>query len=237
MAHNPSHRASDGEKDRQRPWGHKQSTQQQILEYCTYSNRNNNMLSVVGSSASRALRKRVLTNTGSAIACFHSSAPVQEAEKPVLIRRRKHVLSEESKAKVQDLFERVLWLDLVELHLLTEIFNQKMGLILTDKERAALQKEVNRQHDLEEGASNEGGEEEVEEDQGPKTVDLKLTGFDAKSKIKVIKEVRSIAGLGLKEAKELVEDAPKTIMKDLSPEAAEELKEKLEGVGAEVEIS
>jgi large subunit ribosomal protein L7/L12 len=70
-----------------------------------------------------------------------------------------------------------------------------------------------------------------------KTVfDLKLVGYDAKAKIKVIKEVRSIAGLGLKEAKELVEGAPKTIQKDLKPELAEELKAKLEEIGAQVEL-
>ena len=66
--------------------------------------------------------------------------------------------------------------------------------------------------------------------------DLKLVGFDAKAKIKVIKEVRSIAGLGLKEAKELVESAPKVIQKDLKPEKAEELKAALEAVGAQVEV-
>ena len=66
--------------------------------------------------------------------------------------------------------------------------------------------------------------------------DLKLLGFDAKSKIKVIKEVRAIAGLGLKEAKTLVESAPKIIQKDLKKEKADELKEKLEALGAEIEI-
>ena len=66
--------------------------------------------------------------------------------------------------------------------------------------------------------------------------DVKLLGFNAKSKIKVIKEVRAIAGLGLKEAKELVESAPKVIQKDLKKEAADELKEKLEALGAEIEI-
>lgn len=68
------------------------------------------------------------------------------------------------------------------------------------------------------------------------TVDLKLTGFDAKSKIKVIKEVRSIAELGLKESKELVEGAPAVIKKDLKPEEAEELKAKLEELGATIEL-
>ena len=66
---------------------------------------------------------------------------------------------------------------------------------------------------------------------------MRLVGFDAKAKIKVIKEVRAIAGLGLKEAKELVESAPKVVQKDLKPEKAEELKAQLEAVGAQVEIS
>ena len=66
--------------------------------------------------------------------------------------------------------------------------------------------------------------------------DLKLTSFDAKSKIKVIKEVRTITGLGLKEAKELVEGAPKTVKKDIKKEEAEELLEKIKAVGGECEI-
>jgi large subunit ribosomal protein L7/L12 len=85
------------------------------------------------------------------------------------------------------------------------------------------------------GAAGDDGAaaEAVEE----KTIfDLKLIGFDAKAKIKVIKEVRSIGGLGLKEAKELVEGAPKVIQKDLKQDKAEELKAKLEAVGAQVEI-
>ena len=65
---------------------------------------------------------------------------------------------------------------------------------------------------------------------------VKLVGFDAKAKIKVIKEVRAIAGLGLKEAKELVESAPKAIQKDVTQEKADELKAQLEAVGAQIEI-
>jgi large subunit ribosomal protein L7/L12 len=69
------------------------------------------------------------------------------------------------------------------------------------------------------------------------TVDLKLMSFDDKMKLKIIKEVRSIVvGLGLKEAKELVEGAPKVLQKDLKPEAAEELKEKLQALGAVIEL-
>lgn len=56
-------------------------------------------------------------------------------------------------------------------------------------------------------------------------------------KINVIKEVRAITGLGLKEAKELVESAPKAIKEAVQKDEADKLKEQLEGVGATVEIS
>jgi large subunit ribosomal protein L7/L12 len=83
-------------------------------------------------------------------------------------------------------------------------------------------------------AATPAASEQVEEE---KTLfDVKLVGFDAKAKIKVIKEVRAIGGLGLKEAKELVESAPKVIQKDLSQEKADELKAQLEAIGAQVEI-
>ena len=55
-------------------------------------------------------------------------------------------------------------------------------------------------------------------------------------KINVIKEVRAITGLGLKEAKEIVEGAPKDLKEDVPAAEANELKEKLEGVGATVEL-
>ncbi len=56
------------------------------------------------------------------------------------------------------------------------------------------------------------------------------------NKINVIKEVRAITGLGLKEAKDLVEAAPKTIKSDLPKAEAEEVKKKLESAGAKVEL-
>ncbi|HLT46000.1 MAG TPA: 50S ribosomal protein L7/L12 [Rubricoccaceae bacterium] len=56
------------------------------------------------------------------------------------------------------------------------------------------------------------------------------------NKIAVIKEVRAITGLGLKEAKDLVDGAPNTIKEAASKEEAEELKSKLEGAGATVEL-
>ena len=66
------------------------------------------------------------------------------------------------------------------------------------------------------------------------TVMLKSAGD---KKINVIKEVRAITGLGLKEAKDLVEGAPKEVKTDVSKDEAEELKGKLEAAGAEVELT
>jgi len=65
--------------------------------------------------------------------------------------------------------------------------------------------------------------------------DVVLTSFGAQ-KIKVIKEVRAVTGLGLKEAKDLVEGAPKAVKEGVSKDEAEKIKAQLEGVGAEVEV-
>lgn len=75
-------------------------------------------------------------------------------------------------------------------------------------------------------------EEEVEE-QTEFTVVLKSFGVQ---KIKVIKTVREITGLGLKEAKDLVDAAPKAVKENIPKEEAEQVREKLEGVGADVEV-
>ena len=66
--------------------------------------------------------------------------------------------------------------------------------------------------------------------------DVVLAGFDAAAKIKVIKAVREITGLGLAEAKGMVEGAPKTLKEAVSKDEAEELKKKLEEAGAKVEL-
>lgn len=65
--------------------------------------------------------------------------------------------------------------------------------------------------------------------------DVILAGVGDK-KINVIKEVRVITGLGLKEAKDLVEAAPKAVKEAVSKEEADKLKEQLEGAGASVEV-
>ena len=77
-----------------------------------------------------------------------------------------------------------------------------------------------------------GGEAAAEE----KTeFDVILTSYGDK-KINVIKEVRAITGLGLKEAKEFVESCPKAVKEGVSTEEAEEIKKKLEEAGASAEI-
>ena len=79
-----------------------------------------------------------------------------------------------------------------------------------------------------------GGESEAAPEEKTE-FDVILTSFGEK-KINVIKEVRSITGLGLKEAKEAVESAPKAIREGVSKEEAEEVKKKLEEAGASTEI-
>jgi large subunit ribosomal protein L7/L12 len=65
--------------------------------------------------------------------------------------------------------------------------------------------------------------------------DVRLTKFGDK-KINIIKEVRAITGLGLKEAKELVESVPGDLKKEVSKDEAEEIKKKIEAAGGKVEL-
>lgn len=78
-----------------------------------------------------------------------------------------------------------------------------------------------------------GGEAAAAEEKTEFDVELVAAGA---SKVKVIKVVREITGLGLKEAKDLVDNAPKVVKEAVSKEEAEEIKAKLEGEGAEVNI-
>ncbi|WP_295813534.1 50S ribosomal protein L7/L12 [uncultured Nitratireductor sp.] len=77
-------------------------------------------------------------------------------------------------------------------------------------------------------AAGEAAEEKTE-------FDVVLADAGAQ-KINVIKEVRGITGLGLKEAKDLVESAPKAIKEGVSKDEADKIKEQLEGAGAKVEL-
>ncbi len=81
-------------------------------------------------------------------------------------------------------------------------------------------------------AAAEGGEAAEEQTE----FDVILKGFADGKKIPVIKEVRAITGLGLKEAKELVETGDKTLKEGISKDEASSMKEKLEAAGATVEV-
>lgn len=81
-------------------------------------------------------------------------------------------------------------------------------------------------------AGGGGGGEEAEE-QSEFDVILNAAGAQ---KIQVIKEVRSLTSLGLKEAKDLVDSAPKPVLEKVAKEAAEKAKEQLEAAGATVEV-
>ena len=81
------------------------------------------------------------------------------------------------------------------------------------------------------GGAAAGGEEAEEQTE----FDVVLTGAGDK-KIQVIKEVRALTSLGLKEAKDLVDSAPKPVLERVNKEAADKAKEQLEGAGASVEV-
>ena len=138
-------------------------------------------------------------------------------------------------ARSEAVFNKLIQLDLVEVRLITELVAQKLGAFITDNDRMGRSITVSTTSTE---AKNEVASEQVQE----KTVfDLKLVAFDEKSKIKVIKEIRAITNLGLKEAKDLVEASstatPKILKKDIKKEEAEALKEKLVAAGAVVEIA
>ena len=130
--------------------------------------------------------------------------------------------------EVKEICDKILKLNVVQVAQLAELFRNAVG--ITDADLGGF------------GGGGGGGggagggaaEEEVVVEQT--SFELKLTGYDDKAKIKVIKEVRAITGLGLKESKELVEGAPKSLKKDLKKEEAEELMAKIVAVGGKCEI-
>lgn len=118
--------------------------------------------------------------------------------------------------KFQDIIAKIESLSSVELAELVKALEEKFG-ISAAASAPTLQ-----------GAGTSGGEEK-----DSYTVVLKAAG---NQKINVIKAVKEITGLGLKEAKDMVEGAPKNIKEDVKKEAAEEMKKKLEEAGATVEL-
>ena len=120
--------------------------------------------------------------------------------------------------KINALIEEVKGLTVLELSELVHALEEEFGVSAAAMAAPAAG-----------GAAAPAAEEKTE-------FDVVLAGFDAAAKIKVIKAVREITGLGLAEAKAAVEAAPKAIKEGVSKDEAEELKKKLEEVGAKVEL-
>jgi len=123
-------------------------------------------------------------------------------------------------ADVKDLAEQLVNLTIKEANELAQILEEEYGI----KPAAAAVAVA--------GPAADGGQA-AEEEQTEFTVVLKSVGGN---KIAVIKEVRALTGLGLKEAKELVDSAPSNIKEDIAKEEAESIKDKLTEAGAEVEL-
>jgi len=131
-----------------------------------------------------------------------------------LIIRRNFIMASE---KVTALVEEVKALTVLELNDLVKALEEEFGVSAAAMAAPAA------------GPAAAAEEEKTE-------FDVVLAGFDASSKIKVIKVVREITGLGLAEAKAAVEGAPKTLKEAVSKDEAEELKKKVEEAGGKVEL-
>jgi large subunit ribosomal protein L7/L12 len=126
-----------------------------------------------------------------------------------------------SKLSIDELLEAIGSLTLVEAAELVEKMEEKFGISAAAPVAVAAGPAAG-------GEAGGGAEEKTD-------FDVILAGF-GDQKVAVIKEVRAITGLGLKEAKELVEAGGKAVKEGVKKEEAEEIKQKLEAVGATVEV-
>jgi large subunit ribosomal protein L7/L12 len=122
--------------------------------------------------------------------------------------------------KLQELIKSIETLTALELSDLVKALETKFGITAAAPMMMA-------------GPAAGGAAAPVVEEKTTFTVILKDAGA---SKINVIKEVRAITNLGLKEAKDLVEAAPKAVKEDVTKEEAEDIKKKLEAAGAKIEL-
>jgi len=132
-------------------------------------------------------------------------------------------MSEEIKipAKFKDIIEKIETMSVLELSELVKILEEKFGVSANPMMMAPL-------------SGSAGADEAVAaEEKDSFNVILKASGDQ---KIQVIKVIREVLGLGLKEAKDLVDAAPKPVKEGLKKAEADELKKKLEEAGAVVEI-
>jgi large subunit ribosomal protein L7/L12 len=128
-----------------------------------------------------------------------------------------------TKLSQEDILESISSMTVLELSELLKAFEDRFGVTAAAPVAAAGPA----------GPASAAAEAPVKEEQ--EEFDVVLTGAGDK-KIQVIKEVRALTNLGLKEAKDLVDGAPKTVLEKVSKEDAEKAKAQLEGAGATVEL-
>ena len=133
-------------------------------------------------------------------------------------------MATKSKLATEDLLEQFKDMTLLELSEFIKAFEEAF-----DVQAAAAAPVMMAGAPAGAAAGEAGGEEEQSE------FDVILTGAGEK-KIQVIKEVRALTSLGLKEAKDLVDGAPKPVLEKVNKEAADKAKEQLESAGASVEV-
>lgn len=126
-------------------------------------------------------------------------------------------------AVIEDILEKIANMTVLELSELKTAFEEKFDVTAAAPVAMAVAGPA--------GAG--GGEAAAEEEQSEFDVILASAGG---TKIQVIKEVRALTGLGLKEAKDLVDGAPKPVLEKVSKEDADKAKAALEGAGATVEV-
>ncbi|GAB4813632.1 hypothetical protein N2152v2_000678 [Parachlorella kessleri] len=128
--------------------------------------------------------------------------------------------------RVVKLADEIIKLSLLDVSDLTEVLRKKLNIPNAGFMPMGMQMGMPMQAAAPAGGAGASPAEPPKEEKTE--FDIKLEGFDAAAKIKVIKEIRGITDLGLKEAKELVEGSPTVVKKGLKKEEAEEIKKKLE---------
>jgi len=124
-------------------------------------------------------------------------------------------------AKTEEMIKEIETMTVMELCDLVKAIEEKFG--------------VSAQAPVVAGVMPQGGGVAGAAEEEKSVFAVVLTGFGS-SKIQVIKEVRALTSLGLKEAKDLVDNAPKPVKEGVPKEEAEEMKKKLEAAGATVEL-
>ncbi len=138
-----------------------------------------------------------------------------------MVEKKEKKKEEKVSEKLQEIIKKVEELNVIELVDLVNALEDKFGVSAVPQVVASA------------GATSAGEEEVAGEKKESVSVILKDAG---QAKVQIIKDIKEIMGLGLKEAKDLVDAAPKALKENISVSEAEEIKKRLEEAGATVEI-